>query len=83
MEWTSKLENDDHGLIGKAFSDKKREIKNFQVVKSMVPSSISEVFTCHVLKLMLSLDSEYYFNEFTLVSWFKLIFSKKIFILIK
>lgn len=45
MEWTSKLENDDHGLIGKAFSDKKREIKNFQVVKSMVPSSISEVFT--------------------------------------
>ncbi|RDY07895.1 Transcription factor EGL1, partial [Mucuna pruriens] len=35
MEWTSKLEN-------AAFSDKKREMKNFQVVKSLVPSSISE-----------------------------------------
>ncbi|KAH1068110.1 hypothetical protein GLYMA_03G009500v4 [Glycine max] len=49
MEWTSKLENDDHGLIGKAFSDKKREIKNFQVVKSMVPSSISEVEKISIL----------------------------------
>ncbi|KAK8464897.1 hypothetical protein PHAVU_010G098500 [Phaseolus vulgaris] len=42
MQWTSKFDNADDGFMGKAFSDKKGEIKNFQVVKSLVPSSISE-----------------------------------------
>ncbi|XP_027905581.1 transcription factor EGL1-like isoform X3 [Vigna unguiculata] len=42
MEWTSKLENAGDGFMGKTLSDKKREIKNFQVVKSLAPSSISE-----------------------------------------
>jgi len=49
MEWTSKLDNADDGFMGKALSDKKREIKNFQVLKSLAPSSISEVFACHML----------------------------------
>ncbi|CAJ1950133.1 unnamed protein product [Sphenostylis stenocarpa] len=42
MEWTSKLENADNGFMGKTFSDKKRETKNFQAVKSLAPSFISE-----------------------------------------
>ena len=44
-EWTSRLEN--------VFSDKIRETKNFHVHKSAVPHSISEVFPCHLLKLIL------------------------------
>ncbi|KAG2380342.1 Transcription factor GLABRA 3 Basic helix-loop-helix protein [Vigna angularis] len=42
MEWTSKLENAGDDFIGKALTDKKREVKNFQVLKSFAPSSISE-----------------------------------------
>ncbi|TKY63916.1 Transcription factor EGL1 [Spatholobus suberectus] len=48
MEWTSKLENAD-GFMGNAFSDKKRENKSFQVVKSLVPSSISEAEKISIL----------------------------------
>lgn len=43
-EWrTSKLDNAGD-FMGNALSDKYRETKNFQVVKSVVPSSLSEVF---------------------------------------
>ncbi|KAL3009128.1 hypothetical protein AAZX31_07G068000 [Glycine max] len=49
MKWTSKLENANDGFMEKTFSDKKRENKNFHVVKPMVPSSISEVEKISIL----------------------------------
>lgn len=58
MEWTSKLENADRLMENTTLSDRKRENKNFQAIKSLVPSSVSEVFTYHMLKLMLLLDSK-------------------------
>ncbi|XP_061373529.1 transcription factor EGL1 isoform X2 [Gastrolobium bilobum] len=49
IEWTSKLENEDN-FIGNGFSDIKRETKNFQVLKSVIPSSISQVEKISILE---------------------------------
>ncbi|KAL2335966.1 hypothetical protein Fmac_010412 [Flemingia macrophylla] len=48
MEWTSKLENAD-GFMGNADTNKKRENKSFQNVKSLAPSSISELEKISIL----------------------------------
>ncbi|XP_020206495.1 transcription factor EGL1 [Cajanus cajan] len=48
LEWTSKLENGD-GFLGNVVTDKKRENKNFLDVKSLAPSSISEMEKISIL----------------------------------
>lgn len=48
LEWTSKLENGD-GFLGNVVTDKKRENKNFLNVKSLAPSSISEMEKISIL----------------------------------